>query len=187
MDRREAIKRTSILLGGSLSASAVAGVLGGCQPSNSIDWTPVFLDREQAGVVEAIADCILPATSTPGALDVGVPGFIDTMLMDVYSPAEQSQFTAGLTALREASQAKYQEEFIACSKEEQTALLSELESATSSQPSFIKMAKELTLLGYFTAEPIMTKVLNYNPVPGKYEACVEMEPNTVVGVDNNVF
>ena len=187
MDRREAIKRTSLLLGGSLSASAMAGILAGCQPSNSVDWTPVFLDQDQAGMVEAIADCILPATSTPGALDVGVPSFVDLMLQETYSPEEQNRFTTGLSSLAKTSQARYQKDFSACKAEEQTTLLSELEKAVSDGPSFFKMIKELTLLGYFTSETIMTQVLNYQPVPGKYEGCVDLGADAVVGVDNNIF
>ncbi|NRB49192.1 MAG: gluconate 2-dehydrogenase subunit 3 family protein [Saprospiraceae bacterium] len=187
MDRREAIKRTSLLLGGAISSSAMAGLLSGCQASPSVDWSPVFLEQEQARMVESIADCILPATETPGALDVGVPAFIDLMLKDAYSAEEQNRFLTGLSSLEASSQEKYEKGFLYCSNEDQTALLTTLEKEAASAPSFIRMAKELTLLGYFTSEPIMSNVLNYNPVPGKYEGCVDATAETVVGVDNNIF
>lgn len=186
MDRREAIKRTSLLLGGVISSSAIAGVLSGCQANNAVDWTPVFLDNEQAKMVEAIADGILPATDTPGALDVGVPSFIDLMLKEAFSNAEQKKFTEGLAALDVACGEQYQKEFLACNKQEQTALLTQQEKA-SDGTGFIRMIKELTLLGYFTSETVMSNVLNYNPVPGKYEGCVDANAETVVGVDNNIF
>lgn len=187
MDRREAIKRTSLLLGGAISSSAMAGLLSGCQAHPSIDWTPVFLEQEQAKMVESIADCILPATETPGALDVGVPAFVDLMLKEAYSSEEQNLFLTGLASLAADSQEKYQKAFHSCSTEDQTALLTELENEAASTPSFIRMIKELTLLGYFTSEPIMNNVLNYNPVPGKYEGCVDATAETMVSVDNNIF
>jgi hypothetical protein len=37
------------------------------------------------------------------------------------------------------------------------------------------MAKELTLLGFFTSEPGATQVLQYDPVPGAYHGCVPLE------------
>lgn len=187
MDRREAIRRTSLLLGGALSSSAIAGVLSGCQATAAVDWTPVFLDQEQAQILEKLANCILPATETPGALEVGVPAFIDLMLKEAHNSEEQHRFTKGLSSLSESSQAAYNKPFSSCSVEEQTAILTALENENTPGPSFIRMAKELTLLGYFTSEAIMNNVLNYNPVPGKYDGCVDATAQTVVGVDNNIF
>jgi hypothetical protein len=36
------------------------------------------------------------------------------------------------------------------------------------------MAKELTLLGFFTSEPGATQVLQYIAVPGSYKGCVPL-------------
>jgi len=35
------------------------------------------------------------------------------------------------------------------------------------------MMKELTLYGYFTSQPGVTKAKRYMPVPGKYIGCVD--------------
>ena len=191
MDRREAIKRTSLLLGGALSASAITGIMQGCQPTGTLDWDPLFLSTEEVRQVASIANCILPATDTPSATDVFVPEFIDLMLQEVYTSAEQNRFTTGLKALEAESQEKYQMPFSECSNTEQIALLNDLEAAASSNTDsgkpFILMMKELTLLGYFTSDKIMQEVLSYNPVPGKYEGCVDIGPDAVVSVDNNIF
>lgn len=191
MDRREAIKRTSLLLGGALSASAITGIMQGCQPTGALDWEPLFLSSEEASLLTSITDCILPATDTPSASDVFVPEFIDLMLQEAYSATEQTRFTTGLKALEAESREKYQTSFSKCSSTEQIALLDNLEAAASSNTSsdkpFILMMKELTLLGYFTSDKIMQEVLSYNPVPGKYEGCVDIGPDAVVSVDNNIF
>ena len=38
---------------------------------------------------------------------------------------------------------------------------------------YFRMMKELTLLGYFTSEIGQKQALNYNPVPGRYEGCID--------------
>lgn len=51
MDRREALRRTALLMGGMVSAPAVMGVLKGCTAKPGIDWKPVFLKEDQASIV----------------------------------------------------------------------------------------------------------------------------------------
>ena len=38
---------------------------------------------------------------------------------------------------------------------------------------YFALMKQLTLLGYFTSKEGMTKALRYNPVPGRYEGCID--------------
>src|SRR2546425_148322 len=79
IDRREALRRVALLLGGALSASTVAGVLAGCEARRTPEgaWTSRALTSEQLELVAAIAEHILPETDTPGARGVGVHRFID--------------------------------------------------------------------------------------------------------------
>jgi len=43
-------------------------------------------------------------------------------------------------------------------------------------PLFYFTIKELTLLGYFTSEIGATQALEYVPVPGRYEGCIDLKP-----------
>jgi hypothetical protein len=38
---------------------------------------------------------------------------------------------------------------------------------------YFALMKQLTLWGYFTSKEGMTKALRYNPVPGRYEGCID--------------
>src|SRR5687768_5595137 len=96
MDRREALRRTALLMGSALSAPAILGVLNGCTAKVTSDWKPVFLTQPQGNLVSQIAGIIIPKTETPGALETGVPSFIDLMLKVVYSKEDQERYLAGL-------------------------------------------------------------------------------------------
>lgn len=42
---------------------------------------------------------------------------------------------------------------------------------------FFNLLKELTLFGYFTSEAGATKALDYVPIPGRYDACIDLKPD----------
>ena len=188
MKRRDAIKRTGLMLGYAISASALAGVMNGCvaEPtSDGITWKPSFLKEDQASLVAEIAERIMPATNTPGAKDVGVPQFIDEMLNSYYKPYEKEAFTNGLASFTKSCQEKFSQSFEKCSNKQRDELLTEYMKSGKKEDdankdkedtptSFFFMMKELTLLGYFSSEKVGTELLNYDPVPGEYIACMPL-------------
>jgi len=42
---------------------------------------------------------------------------------------------------------------------------------------FFHIIKELTFLGFFTSETVATTMLNYDPVPGVYQGCIDLPEN----------
>jgi gluconate 2-dehydrogenase gamma chain len=186
MNRRELIQRVAYLMGGAISAPAILGVLNGCSAKPSAAWRPVFLTPEQGEIVAEIAEIILPRTDTPGAKDVGVPAFIDTMLKDAYTTMDHARYIAGLNELEAQAQREHQRRFMDLDREARLALVQRVhDEATKYEltltvpPSelkrpFIMMTKELTLLGFFTSQAGATQVLQYDPVPGAYRGCVPL-------------
>jgi len=179
MDRRTALKRTAMIMGGALSSSAIAGVLQGCSAEKQLDWQPVFLSQEQAATTAEVTERIIPATDTPGAKDVGVPEFIDKMLNDIYTEEEQQQFLDGINQLNQESESAFGDPFVGLSPEQQDEVLQKMAVASGDYQGegkpFFKMAKELTMLGFFTSEIGATQVLQYAQVPGYYEGCIPVE------------
>src|SRR2546430_10190748 len=102
IDRREALRRAALVLGGVLSAPLAAGVLAGCEARGAPEgsWRPRTLTPDQAELVATIAEQILPETDTPGARAVGVHRFIDALLAESYSAEQRERFVAGLAGLR---------------------------------------------------------------------------------------
>ena len=82
IDRREALRKTALMMGAAISASAFAGLMQGCKTTPELTYVPRFFNEDQGRLVMEVAEIIIPKTDTPGAKDVGVPGFIDTMLKD---------------------------------------------------------------------------------------------------------
>jgi gluconate 2-dehydrogenase gamma chain len=183
MDRREALKRTAWMMGGILSAPAIAGVLKGCTAKPTVDWKPEFLNQDQAVLITQVSEIIIPKTDTPGAKDAGVPGFIDQMLKDVYSIEDQKYYMDGLAAFNAAAEKEYGDPFIELDPEQQAAFVKKVhdeavtEERSDRRPPkrpFILTTKELTMLGFFTSKPGATEVLQYVAVPGAYKGCIPL-------------
>jgi gluconate 2-dehydrogenase gamma chain len=182
MNRREAIERTALLLGYAVSAQALAGLVQGCKASPELTYKPVFFSDTQAMTISELAETIIPKTDTPGAKEVGVPSFIDSMLKDVYAKADQDRFMKGLSDFEEGAKKEYGDSFAALKPEQQMEWLKKVHDPAIEASKkgdvkdrpFILMMKELTLLGFFTSEPGATVVLQYNPVPGAYHGCLPL-------------
>ena len=194
MKRRDAIKQTAVILGGALSAGSIMGVMSGCKAEPTLDWKPAFLSGDQAALVAEIAETILPATSTPGAKDVGVPKFIDEMLNGYAREKDRQGFLKGLENLEKTCQNAHNKSFLDFDDTERKGVLkafmgkakekreshgdtSKLSAAEKPAKPFFDMMKELTCLGYFTSETVVTEVLRYDPVPGKYQGCIPLGPD----------
>ena len=112
MNRREAIQRVAMLMGGALSAPTLLAALNGYAKAPAPDWKPTALGPDDFAVVVRIVDIMLPRTDLPGALDVGVPTFIDSMLADVYTPADREHYREGLREFEAAAVKAYRKPFL---------------------------------------------------------------------------
>jgi gluconate 2-dehydrogenase gamma chain len=120
MNRRELLQRVAILMGGAISAPAVLGVLNGCsrQPGTS---PPLVLDEAQRAIIAEVAEIIIPRTDTPGAKDVGVPQFIESMLQDALSGEDRESFLSGLQDFEAQAQRAHGKPFLELSQPQRVA------------------------------------------------------------------
>jgi hypothetical protein len=180
MRRREILRRVAWMLGGAVSAPAALAILQGCSardPAPAAGWVPKFFKGTQADVVSAIADIMIPKTDTSGALDAGVPAFVDLMLADVYPGDSQERFNAGYAKFEEGAKAGGKP-FLELDREQRTAfvqqsLVSALDGERDPKP-FILMVRELTLLGFYTSRVGITENMEYVAVPTAYQGCVPL-------------
>jgi gluconate 2-dehydrogenase gamma chain len=193
MNRRELLQRVAMLMGGSISAPAVLGILNGCTAKQSATWQPLFLSKEEGAMVEGVAELILPRTtnspdsSSPGAVEVGVPAFIDLILKDAYPAEDQARFISGLKDFDAEAQRAHGKPFLDLQSSQRMSYLQQVHDAAAAAEKqqadndvpagerkrpFVLMMKELTLLGFFTSQVGATQVLQYEPVPGRFQACI---------------
>lgn len=164
-------------LGLAVGAALAEGALAAAE-DGALHAKPVVskLDAAQQELVAKLAELILPRTDTPGAIDAGVPAFIDHIVSDWYTPVERAIFVEGLRIVAAADPGQ------------RVAALQSLEQQAASyvpppgtsvfgkpderSPFFFKL-KLLTVLGYYTSETGATSELAFNPVPGRYDGNVD--------------
>jgi Gluconate 2-dehydrogenase subunit 3 len=184
--RREALRRAALLLGGVLSAPAIAGVLAGCDARSAANgtWEPLALTGQQAKLVSTIAEHIIPETDTPGARAAGVHIFIDKMLAEHYPAEDKQRVLGGLATIDARTWEECDRHFLDCNAAQQRAVLVRIDhEAFAEVPGrreahWFRTLKELTVLGYYTSEIGATQELRYVAVPGRADGCV---PLTQIG------
>jgi hypothetical protein len=85
---------------------------------------------------------MLPRTDTPGALDVGVPAFIDTMLKEVYSPAVREHYLEGLHDFDAAARKEHRQPFVKLETSRQTALIRRFHAAAIAQEGAVSAQEQ---------------------------------------------
>ena len=115
-----------------------------------------FFTNEEAALVEAIAEQIIPADEDPGATDAGVLNFIDRQLVGPYKRF-QPAYRAGLPGVQQTSRLRFGGPFASLSWEQQTQVLELLEAGeapgeawdTASSSTFFRMVLAHTMQGFY--------------------------------------
>ena len=137
-----------------------------------------YLTAAQGAIVSAAAERILPRTDTPGAIDVGVPAFIDRFYGEFMSPAEQKLLIGEPRRDRGGRQVGARRLVRrARGRRSRTRVLRSIATAQQEGrgPGSFALLRSVTILGYFTSEQVGKNVLHYDPVPGAYDGCVPID------------
>jgi Gluconate 2-dehydrogenase subunit 3 len=180
MDRREALKATSIFLGYTLTAGTAAALLGGCKAEQGSGWKAISLNSNQSVLLAEICETILPKTDTPGAKDALCDRYIDELLSKFCDEAKRKHIIDQLTIFDEKSKAKYSKAFVALNGNEKEEILgivaqqSKTYKGENDRPHIFSFVKEATVSGYFSSE-IGAKggLCLHLPVPGPYKGCID--------------
>jgi hypothetical protein len=199
MERREAVKYISILLGGAVIGADA--FITGCKTKtgNPQEWS-----ADDIAYLDEITETILPRTTTPGAKDAKVGQFMTVMVNDCYEESDQKVFREGMNKLNDLAQKTYSTSFMKLTPQQRHDLLVPLDKEAKDyqkkvddfnkqenakekeetakgnlkyvgqhmSPHYFFIMKQLTMLGYFTSKIGMTQALRYEPVPGRYDGCV---------------
>ena len=189
MNRREFLQCAAILVSGT-SASQLGFTLSEEQQvylASAPDYNKGkvnYLTPAQRKIIAAMAEVVIPRTDTPGAIDAGVPNFIELMASGWFNEQESAIFSAGIKAMEEQVPSVYGKPFDQLDAAQQLEIMEELEAQASdsswyeygnvqrefiSDAPFICQVKELTIWGFFTSEVGSTQVLRYEPMPMAFD------------------
>ena len=175
MTRREYI--TLITKVGLLSMIPFGGTLTSCVSDDEKQEKPKpFFNPDQALLISSVSETILPKTETLGALDVGVPHFIDLYIDHCYTLDKQDEFLGWVNSYIEYL--KQQKIAFKLSNELLLKqLLADEVGEDEEKKKFVKEMKALTMKAYFSTEKAIKEHFNYVLVPGEYKGCFEPEEN----------
>lgn len=144
----------------------------------AIEDPPRFFTPEERALVRTIADGILPRTDTPGALDVGVPAFVEIIAGEWMEAKDRDEFRAGLAALDRRALAMYGARWPNLDPVQRDGELQWGENAfdtTTPAKRTYRRLKGLVLHGYLTSEVVRRDVLKVNYWHETFRGCVPVK------------
>ncbi len=184
------LARVALLIGASaLPASALAA------PAKKAKR---FLTASQLTLLGAVADTILPATDTPGALAAQVPVKLDGLLAGWASAQTRTKITGALARIDAAAMTKKNKHFAVLPAAERDAVLRPHDAAALQKvapppnapkpnlfsqvnyvadPGYLRI-KELVFNLYYFSEAAMTHELIYEHVPGQWQPSIKLTPQS---------
>ena len=151
-----------------------------------------FFRPGQRAQVAMIAEAIIPKTDTPGAIDAGVPGWIEVIVKDCLDPEDQQIILDGLSDLMRRCQKQHGKDIGQLSGDEQVAFLTKMNQETQTEKrnaqkagknprrTFLDQFKELTKFCYASSEVGATEAFEFVFVPGQWIASKPLEPGQKV-------
>ncbi len=175
---------------GAVCVTASASILSGCSlevadefaatPTKPSSDTTLF-SEPQMTTLFAIVDTILPRTDTPSASDVNCHGFVQNHLTRCHSAKQQASTVAIVKQIDQVSTANHKKPFALLDKQQQNALLQDLEAKrgfSDEDAQHFSFLKALVVFGYFTSEAGATKALTYQAVPGGFKGSIPANAQT---------
>lgn len=205
MKRREILRYSAYAAGFAVSAPIASAFFTSCKSDPEIKdpaYAPAFFSAAEFAYLSKMADTMLPSDGTPGALDVGVPQMIDKLIANVYNEENQAKAKEGLALLMKKMDADNPGGFSALENDKALMYLQDqdlhykstkaettmsgedvpTEQAVESDEADAKSAyftlKSMIISSYFNTEEVATTMLAYDPVPGEYIPCGDLQELT---------
>lgn len=192
MNRRDSLKAIGL---GTLSATAlITSCKGRSEESSAIENIEVastgrqdfeiardksllketFFDKHEMATITVLANLIIPKDTRSGnASDAKVPDFIEFIVKD--EPEHQLPMRGGLKWLDMQSLNRYNNDFLSCTLQQQTELISEIAYPFKAKPAmqpgvaFFSKIRDLTAIGFFTSKMGIEDLGYKGNSPGKWE------------------
>jgi hypothetical protein len=205
MKRREILRYSAYAAGFAVSAPIASAFFTSCKSDPDMKdtgYAPAFFSAAEYAYLSKMADTMLPSDGTPGAIDVGVPQMIDKMIGNVYNKENQVKAREGLGLLMKKMDADNPGGFSAMETDKALMYLQDQDLHYKSAKSAVTMSgedvpqevaaesdeadaksayftlKSMIISSYFNTQEVATTLLAYDPVPGEYIPCGDLQELT---------
>jgi gluconate 2-dehydrogenase gamma chain len=120
-------------------------------------FKPKFFTAQEYATVTMLAGMIIPKDErSGGAIEAGVPEFIDFMMID--QPARQVPMRGGLAWLDQEANGRFNKTFTAATEADRARLLDEISGLEAARPdqshglAFFRSFRDLVASGFWTSE-----------------------------------
>jgi hypothetical protein len=165
--RRAAIRNLLIIAGGAM-------VLPACYRSSgkaSITLQNLSISEEEEDLLAELTETLIPETSTPGAKSLKLQLFVLKMVDDCYTADNQKLFTEGLKGFNDHFKKQAGTSFADASPEKRQEVLKGIQDIKQKDDpvkKFYDITKSKTIQGYLSSKYVMTNIVKYELVPGRY-------------------
>jgi gluconate 2-dehydrogenase gamma chain len=160
-----------------VAALSALSLLAGCDALGSMSAMKggdVFFDKDEMRFLSALADTIIPATETPGALDAKVSATLQQLISRWASDETRRNWRVTLTALAEELDRAAAGSFANAGSAVRAKALGALDAAVYADPKHKLAAyrdvKKTIGDAYYMSEAGATRELHYMAVPGAWKA-----------------
>jgi len=159
MNRRDALQFMSAipLLAAGLSPAQVARAATAARAALGDGFTPAFFTAHEYATVRMLAELVIPRDGrSGGALDAGVPEFMDFILAE--NSGLQTPIRGGLAWLDTEAGERFGAEFVAVQDAQRRAILDDIAWPRKAKPAhsqgvaFFNRFRDLTASGFFSSE-----------------------------------
>lgn len=178
MNRRDLLKMIAAATG----MAVVAGDLlaQGLTATDKVTVEALF-SKADIGLLDDIAETILPRTDTPGAKESGAGAQMALIISNCFDQSQRTLVKDGLLALQALCLHRYKQNFQALTAEQKHLILTELDSEAKTQlataqqnnvppqPHYFTVLKQQSIFVFFTSKVGATEVLRHVAVPGRWD------------------
>lgn len=191
MNRRIALRQLGLITAG---AALLPACVKEAAKATSITLKNIKVSGGQEAVLAEVAETLIPATDIPGAKAMNLQQFVLRMVDDCQSAEAQKDFESGFAAFEQAVDKKFGRSFDELSAADRKAFLTGLDETAKAEKEkeslsqlskFYLMTRRYTIQGFTSSEYVLTNVLPYNMIPGKFQGCVPItdknDIKTIIG------
>ncbi|WP_205966239.1 gluconate 2-dehydrogenase subunit 3 family protein [Parapedobacter sp. SGR-10] len=172
INRRTALRRLLYIAGGTLLLPACYRKSG----KVTIELTHLVIEEEHENLLAELVETIIPSSDTPGGKELLLHLFVLKMVDDCHNPEDQEIFIKGLTAFSAYAYDRLGRDFIQLEPDKRLAVVEAIpEIQDEDITRFYAITKRRTIQGYLNSKYVMTNLIKYELVPGRYNGYVKVE------------